>query len=151
MSDSYVSFVSTDPNWAPSSDEQIEELVSIVADALPESEEIESLVHDFPAFVHPGENLVTVNCSKCTADLHEWFWELMEEGDYQGGPGPLDVEVPCCKQTVSLTELKLDWPGAFARFQIDAMNPEIEEIPRGLLVQLATKSGQEFRAVHSHF
>lgn len=153
MSDNYLSFVPTDIEWVPKSDVQIEELVSIAWDALPEAEEVEPLVHNYPAFVHPVQNLETVACPHCNSDLAEWFWSLIDddEGGYQGEqPGPMIVEVPCCKQQTSLTDLRLDLPGAFGRFQLDVMNPDVSEVPGGLLEKLESLTGQKFQSVWTH-
>lgn len=37
-------------------------------------------------------------------------------------------QTPCCDTAVALNELIYDWPQAFGRFTIEAMNPGIEAL-----------------------
>jgi hypothetical protein len=159
MSDTYLSFAPQDIHWTPSGDHLSDELVSMAWEAYPDAEEIEALVHEHVAFVHPIENLESTICPHCESNIHEWFWEFVDDGNYEGTePGPLVVDLPCCGKSTSLTELKFSCPAAFAKFQLDILNPDVAEIhaddfakiESGLHAKIEKAAGQQFVAVWTH-
>ena len=151
MSTTYLCLVSLDPEWTPQGDEVIEKMVSLAWNAFPDAEELEPLTHDHLAFVHPFENLESVTCPNCDGSLHEWFWDLIDDECYQGeAPPVMVVEYPCCKKTGSLADLIFHWPATFAKFQLDVMNPEVDEFPSELVAQLESLTGQKFGGIWAH-
>jgi hypothetical protein len=53
---------------------------------------------------------------------------------------PLEpATLPCCAATGSLPDLLYEWPQGFARFSIEAMNPNVRDLPAGM--------EQEFEAI----
>ena len=151
MSTTYLCLVSLDPEWTPQNDEQIEKMVALAWEAFPDSEEIEPLTHKYLAFVHPFENLQSVTCPNCNTGILEWFWELIDDESYQGEALPMmNVEYPCCKKFGSLAELIFHWPATFAKFQLDVMNPEVDEFPTDLVARLESITGQKFGGIWAY-
>ena len=37
----------------------------------------------------------------------------------------LTIVTPCCEATLSLNSLRYDWPCGFARFTLEALNPNV--------------------------
>jgi hypothetical protein len=52
----------------------------------------------------------------------------MGEDCEDGGFQLKDYSMPCCGHVSSLNDLQYDWPQGFARFGIDAMNPNIGKL-----------------------
>jgi hypothetical protein len=38
------------------------------------------------------------------------------------------AQLPCCAELASLAELTYEWPQGYARFSVEAMNPEIADL-----------------------
>jgi len=81
MSDHWIGIIPRDPFFVPS-DEAIEKAASYMDEVAPESEEIESKVTEAVYFRDCGENLETIRCPVCEAELSvAWWSEQMGDED----------------------------------------------------------------------
>lgn len=74
----------------------------------------------------------------------------MEEDYIAPGFRLARFEVPYCEAAYTLNELAYDWPQGFARFGIDAMNPNIGELEESHRKVLEEILGTELRVIHQH-
>lgn len=82
-------------------------------------------VEEQVVFVDCGENLERISCPRCHAPLtDEWWGEAMDVA-YRTGFRELGVLLPCCGESCSLNDLHYDWPMGFARYVLEARNPEV--------------------------
>ena len=58
--------------------------------------------------------------------------------------------MPCCNTICTLNDLAYDWPQAFGRFAIEAMNPNIGELPEVHLAELEAILGTSLRVIYQH-
>jgi hypothetical protein len=123
MSDSWIQFVPADPTWQPSqvaADRAAAELRQIA----PKADEVNATFHETVEFFDPGANWSGVKCPKCAADLEEWWGSAMSRA-HKHSFSDLTVVTPCCSSETSLNDLDYEWPAAFGRFVLEAMNPNI--------------------------
>jgi hypothetical protein len=52
---------------------------------------------------------------------------------------------------VSLNELRYDWPAGFARVVLEAMNPDVPDLPATALAELAQRLGAHLRVIWAHY
>lgn len=62
----------------------------------------------------------------------------------------LKTVVPCCSAEISLNDLHYDWPAAFGRFVLEAMNPNVRDTTSEQDRALADRMGHELRKVWVH-
>jgi hypothetical protein len=58
--------------------------------------------------------------------------------------------VPCCDALVSLNDLTYDWPVGFARFELEAWNPQRGWLTDEELLQLSTVLDCQVRQIMAH-
>jgi hypothetical protein len=91
---------------------------------VPDADEVEITWHDSVALVACGQNLMKISCPRCADEVDSrWWMDLVSDG-YEAGFDDLNVTVPCCEALVSLNDLTYDWPVGFARFELEAWNPQ---------------------------
>lgn len=139
MSDNWITLVAQPPNFVPHAHDQQQALAQFKAMA-PDADEVQLVEHDGVQLFDCGANLEAITCPHCTALVDmDWWGETMGL-DYAAGQqehdtpetapafGLADHAAPCCGKAVSLNRLIYDWPQAFGRFAISAMNPNISRI-----------------------
>lgn len=80
----------------------------------------------------------------------EWWSEQFDEAEATGF-SRLDVSVPCCGATVSLNGLGYELPAGFARFVLEAMNPNVKDLPETALADLSAALGTPLRKIWAHY
>jgi hypothetical protein len=149
MSDNWVVFIPSEPEFVPSPHAQIAAR-DLVKSWAPEADEIESAVTDAIEFVDAGANASTVLCPVCGAALDpEWAYDSIGAA-HNKGFSDLIVLSPCCGSTISLNELIWDWPQGFARFQLAAMNPNFGRVSDAQVGQLEAVVGTPIRVIYRH-
>lgn len=68
------------------------------------------------------------------------------EADFPLRPAAL----PCCAAKVTLNDLKYDWPQGFARFSLEAMNPDIPGLTPVQLTEFESILGCPLRKIFPH-
>ncbi|MBQ8895714.1 MAG: hypothetical protein IKM32_01755 [Clostridia bacterium] len=89
-------------------------------------EDITFTDHGKTAFIDCGENLASISCPLCDAELSfDWWGNAMNEA-FENGFSELSRTLPCCNRECSLNDLKYDFPCGFAKNEITLTNPKKE-------------------------
>ncbi len=123
MSDNYICIIPTDPWYIPETHAQQLALSTLKQDA-PEADEIKVCVSDVPTFIDCGANFERVVCPTCKTVLNEW-WQTAMDRAATTNFRDLMIMTPCCRTHTSLNDLRYEWPAGFARFVLEAQNPNI--------------------------
>lgn len=130
--------------------EAAERVATVWSAMVPDSDQIEVTWHDQAALVDCGRNLTKISCPLCGAEIDpEWWADLVSER-YEDGFDDLNIVAPCCGGRVSLNELVYDWPVGFARFELEARNPQRGWLTDDALEQLSAVLGYPVRQVMAH-
>ncbi len=73
----------------------------------------------------------------------------MEEEAEAGYPLRL-IELPCCRAKHTVADLKYDWPQGFAKFGVEAMNPDIADLSEENLKEFERLLGCNVRKILQH-
>jgi hypothetical protein len=74
----------------------------------------------------------------------------MDDDHDENGFQLATYSAPCCGGSVGLDELRYEWPQAFARFGIDAMNPNIGELSDQQRSEFERILGTPLRTIYQH-
>jgi hypothetical protein len=148
VSDNWLIIVPTDPYAVPAAD-AVDAARATLAAGLPDAEEIEVERGENPRFVDAGTNFQTVRCPRCGESIDDWWQDTMEKA-HRDDFRELAVVTPCCEQSTTLNDLDYDWPQAFARVAIHAMNPNVRELAPDLTRALEQSLGLPIRVIWQH-
>jgi hypothetical protein len=149
MSDNYIIIIPKEPNFVPSKDAQ-RKAVELFKKLAPRANEIKAEVSKTIRFIDCGENFIRVFCSKCNHELDLDWWQSWM-GEESEGDFPLRTKsLPCCGAMLTLNELAYDWPQGFARFALEAMNPDIADLKQIDLQQFEKILGCPVRKILQH-
>lgn len=73
-----------------------------------------------------------------------------EDSDGEDGFKLAAYAVPCCRKEYTLHDLAYDWPQAFGRFALDAMNPNIGELDAKFKREFEKILGTKLRVIYQH-
>jgi hypothetical protein len=148
VSDNWLKFVPTDPDWQPSLPAS-NAAVQLLMNFLPEADEIASRFFDNTVFVDPGENWAGVRCPRCGNDIEEWWGQAMAKAD-ETTFQTLEVDTSCCGSRISLNDLHYIWPAGFGRFVLWARNPNVLNTTEDQDCALAQALGHKVRKIWAH-
>lgn len=148
MSDNWIQFIPTDPNYQPPLD-AAEKAKALLAGFVPRADEVSFAFTDCVEFVHPGGNWSGVKCPSCSANAETWWQDAMDSA-YENGFTNLNITTPCCRQTVSLNDLDYVWPAGFSRFLLQAMNPDIKDLAEEQVQQISQALECKLRRIWLH-
>ena len=123
MSDNFICIIPRDPWFIPDRRAQIQAR-RLFQQFAPQAYQITTSVTDAPIFVDVGVNFESVACPRCHQELDTWWHTIMDRTAPQQVPD-LTIVTPCCGATLSLNGLRYEWPCGFARFTLEAQNPDI--------------------------
>lgn len=154
MSDSWITLVPRETGFVPSEDRQKAGLAlfnSIAHDA----EEVVIVNHPSIKFFDCGENFESVSCPHCQSKLDmDWWSETMEEDTLDNASdGPFQLKaytLPCCERQETLDKLVYEWPQAFGRFALDAMNTNIDALSVEQIADLEAALGCRLVVIYQH-
>jgi hypothetical protein len=149
VSDNYIILIPQAPTFIPTA-AAIKKSVALFKKLAPKADEIKSETTDHPRFIDCGENFQSISCPKCGANLdNDWWQDWMSEeaeADFPLRPATL----PCCAAKVTLNDLKYDWPQGFARFSLEAMNPNIPGLTPVQITEFESILGCPLRNIFRH-
>jgi hypothetical protein len=149
MSDYWLRLIPTDPKWLPHSDARDNALL-ILKTLLPRADEVTVKATDNVAFIDPGSSLEVVRCPSCGSDLDGW-WQDAVSNAYTTKFADLAAVTPCCEHATSLNELVWKPAAGFARFALEARNPNIGgSLPKQELSRVEDALGCTLRQVYAH-
>jgi hypothetical protein len=114
--------------------------------ALPRADEVVSQLTSDVRLVDCGENFETVTCPSCGTDVGEW-WTLAMEAAHDQHFTDLRITVPCCGRRTNLNDLTYSWPMGFARFSLEAINPDVVDLPRTVQLRVEEILGCQVRVI----
>ncbi len=121
MSDSVYKIIPENPN-GDIRDKADKAIAYLKRKTKPES--IAFTDHGEISFIDCGENLSSVSCPLCNAELSlDWWGEAMNAA-FENGFSELSCTLPCCNQKSALTDLKYDFPCGFAKNEITVIDPK---------------------------
>ncbi|MCC6683339.1 MAG: hypothetical protein IT445_20780 [Phycisphaeraceae bacterium] len=149
MSDNWIALVPDDPRFVPDAAKQ-NRARERFAEIAPEADEIEIKVSEKVVFFDCGGNFERLGCPFCGVEIPvEWWQERMGE-DHDDGFKLAAYTMPCCGKKSTLNELVYEWPQAFGRFAIDAMNPNIGKLDDKFKREFEDILGTKLRVVYQH-
>jgi hypothetical protein len=119
--------------------------------ALPRAEEVTATVSETLRFVSPEANLERILCPACAKDLDRDWWQGHMDHASSREFRNLRVTVPCCGAATSLDRLDYEWPAGFARFVLEASNPNVSELPGQQLRALGRLLGCQLRQIWARY
>jgi hypothetical protein len=148
MSDNWLQFVPSDPEYQPSP-EAAERARILLAAFTPQADAVSVNFKESVQFFHPGSNWLGVECSACGADAESW-WNSAMESAYESRFHNLLTTAACCGARVSLNDLRYPWAAAFGRFVLEAKNPNVSDIPPAEEERLRAALGCDLRKIWGH-
>jgi hypothetical protein len=128
MSDNYVHIIPVQPGLVPDQERQ-QEAVLYFRSIAPTASEVSASTSDDLRFIHCGGNFERICCPFCKATIEVPLWHKWMNADYGAKGFTLTQHImPCCATTHTLQELVYEWPQGFARWDLQAMNPEIGKL-----------------------
>jgi hypothetical protein len=149
MSDNWIVVIPESADFVPSEEAQ-RKAIDLLKRLAPKSEEVTAEATPKIRFFDCGENLTHVICPTCGKDLDIYWWQdRMEEEAKAGYPLHL-IDMPCCHAKHRVDELQYDWPQGFARFSVEAMNPDIADLSENEMNEFELLLGCKVRKILQH-
>lgn len=151
MSDNSLRLIPADPAYVPESgaaDQARKLLVTFV----PEASQVTIDVRDEVSFIDQGANFESVGCPSCGAPLDLEWWQGALEKAMETQCRDLAVSPSCCGKQTSLNDLRYVKPAGFARFSLEAMNPNrSEDLDPQQVGQLESLLGCKLRQIWAQY
>lgn len=136
MSDNYLKLIPADSYFVPDESTH-QEAITLLEALTPDGEEVEVEIYEQLTFIDQGQNLEAIICPSCNTVLNQDHYsedetdceKIFHEIDNQSEGGVLEsgfIKMPCCSTMVKTIDLKFNWPAGFSKFELSALNPEIE-------------------------
>ncbi|MCL6604577.1 MAG: hypothetical protein K6T94_17065 [Paenibacillus sp.] len=85
-------------------------------------------LYDEVTFIDSGSNFEGIKCNHCLKVIETEWWSDQMEICSLNNFNDISITTPCCNSTVSLNQLEYIWPVGFARYVIEIMNPNEDEV-----------------------
>ena len=146
MSDNWLRFIPTDPQYLPSP-QAADNARKLLAALTPHADAVTAKFKESVEFFDPGGNWSGVCCHICGADAEPWWQAAMDRAwDFSN----LTVIASYCGASVSLNELRYVWPAGLARFVLEVMNPYISDLTAAEQGMLQETLGCRLRRIWVH-
>ncbi|MCY2963893.1 MAG: hypothetical protein NT069_09645 [Planctomycetota bacterium] len=149
MSDDWIVLVPEDPYFVPDLVRQSAARNRLAA-LVPAADEIVVTVSDVVQFFDCGSNFEQVFCPSCLSELPRRWWEGCMGEDSTDGFRLDSYRLPCCGNKCPLHQLVYDWPQAFGRFSLEAMNPDVGRLHDNDRRVLEEVLGTKLLVVYQH-
>ena len=150
LADYFLRLVPEDPAFVPPESAQTLACEALRA-ALPRAEEVTVRVTETMRFIDPGSNLERILCPACAKDLDRAWWQGHMDHASTREFHNLRVTTPCCSTATSLDRLDYEWPAGFARFVLEASNPNVSELPGQQMRALGRMLGCRLRQIWARY
>jgi hypothetical protein len=149
VSDDWLQLIPADPGHVP--DAAAAEMArSMLAAIVGEAEAVTVTVTEDVNFIDAGANLERIGCPACESEIDAAWWVRRIDRASDTAFAELEVRVPCCGARLSLNDLAYDRPAGFARFVLEARNPDVTELTAVQLADLSRTLGTPLRVVWTH-
>jgi hypothetical protein len=150
MSDDYIYFVPTNPRFLPDP-AGAQRGVMLLRERAPRADEIGIEQSDGIRLIDAGSNFESVHCPTCRRKIElEWWHDCMDRDSDGKGFRLATHAAPCCHALHSLDQFVYDWPQAFGRFALVAMNPNIGRVDDKLKADVEAALGTKVVVVYQH-
>jgi len=149
MSDNWIIIIPESANFVPSEEAQ-RKAVDLLKRLAPNSWEVIAEATPKIRFFDCGGNFSHVICPTCGKDLDIYWWQDRMENEAEDGYPLSLIDMPCCAAKHRMDELRYDWPQGFARFSIEAMNPDIADLSEKDLSEFESLLGCKVRKILRH-
>jgi len=149
MSDNWIVIIPADPSFVPPTD-RVKKATLHLKGLAPNANEITEETHESIQFFDCGSNLERIQCPLCNEEIQRDWWQEKMGQDFDGGFKLQRFKTPCCGKRSSLNDLIYDWPQGFARFAIQAMNPNIESLTDQDIKAFEDAIGTKIRVIYQH-
>ncbi|WP_354702382.1 hypothetical protein DSM112329_02740 [Paraconexibacter sp. AEG42_29] len=149
MSDDWLQLIPTDPELVPATGAITAARAAFEVLVGP-ADEVLVTVTDHVCFIDAGANHERISCPRCEAEIDQAWWVRALDAASDAAFADLTVHVPCCRARLSLNDLVYDWPAGFARFVLEARNPDVSELEPAQVAALAATLGTPLRVVWTH-
>jgi hypothetical protein len=150
MSDNILRLIPTVPDYVPDAEAQ-NQARKLLTSHLPQADEVYIKLSDTVRFVDQGSNFKRVRCPVCGAALELGWWRQAFGVVYETEFRELDIITPCCASSVSLNDLIYDSPAGFARFSLEALNPNVRDLEYEMRRKLEELLGCQLRRIWTHY
>jgi hypothetical protein len=148
MSDNYIRLIPTDPSYLPEPTAQ-QTAADLLRSFVPDADEVTAELTEDIHFIDPGANFESVSCPACRKNIGEWWIDAMDR-IWQIRFADLTITLPCCGSATSLNDLHHEWPAGFARFVLEAKNPNVRDLAAEQLEALERALGCKLRRIWAH-
>ncbi|NOU82205.1 hypothetical protein GC101_25395 [Paenibacillus sp. LMG 31459] len=111
------------------------------------NKKISEHLHEEVSFIDSGSNFDGIRCNQCLRELEMDWWAEQMNICSTNHFKELSIITPCCSSAVSLNELQYICPMGFARYVIEMINPEKDEVIE--IEQLIAKNN--YRLIRAHY
>jgi hypothetical protein len=149
MSDNWLILIPTDPSFEPAPGAASKAVAFLEAE-LPAADEVKAESTPEIRFIDCGANLETIQCPHTgkTIPMEKWG-EIMStaaEGDFVD----LGFICPCCGKQSSLDKLLYHFPQGFAKFSLEAMNPNVPSLTDAQIGEVERILGCRLTVIWQH-
>ena len=145
MSGYRLVLIAEDPARVPDESGRAE-AKKLLAEALTRAEEIADRVSDEIEAVVP-DDVGAIHCPACRAEIDATWWEDAVAAARRKLFRNLRATSPCCRQTISLQDMRLAKGGGFARYALTISNPNVSDLPAQLRRAVSRALGGAVRTV----
>lgn len=149
MSDNWIIVVPEEPSFMPPPDGQ-QKAVSLFQSIASAADDFEVVATQEVRFIDCGCNFEGVFCPDCGGELDVEWWQDAKSEEFDAGFPLKEATLPCCGVSHSLAALRYEWPQAFARFSIGAMNAQIADLSDEQMRSFESALGCRVRKVLRH-
>ena len=145
MSDYWLKFVPSDPLFMPTVP-AAQQAKALLTSFVPHAQAVHIQFLKPAQFIHPGEIWSGVKCPTCGSDAQQW-WKVAMSTAYKNAFADLKVTAPCCGKRVSLHDMDYITAAGIARFVLQAMNPDVDNLTPAQERELAACLGCALRKI----
>ena len=151
MSDRTLRLIPTDPAYVPDTG-AADKARKLLASFVPDAPQVTIDLRDEVSFIDQGANFESVSCPSCGTALDLDWWQGALEKAMATQCTDLSVSPSCCGKRTSLNDLRYVKPAGFARFSLEAMNPNRDQdLDSKQLQQLESLLGCKLRQIWAHY
>lgn len=162
MSDNYLKIIPVQKDFIPEKSTH-QAAISFLEGLTPDGDEVQIEIYKELTFIDQGQNLEEIICPSCQNSFKQDIYseeeidceKIFEKINEQAENGELDsgiIEMSCCGNIVNTTDLIFEWPAGFAKFELSALNPELERpISESDITMLSNILGCKLLQIWAHY
>ncbi len=149
MSDNWIILVPDEPSWVPEVWRQ-QQAVALFQALAPDADEVKASTADAIQLIDCGANFEAVFCQECGKELDVEWWGAQLDRESEAGFLLQPILLPCCQAKVPLNRLRCEFAQGFARFTLEAMNPNMDRLPDDKRAEFERILGCKLNVIYQH-